>query len=237
MKREYLKGLKAGIPICLGYLAVSFTFGLVAVNGGMPIWMAFVISITNLTSAGQFACTKLILASAGFFEIALTTLVINLRYSVMSLTLSQKLKEGTGRLHRLLFSFGITDDTFVVASMEKAPLTSGYMYGLITLPIFGWSFGTFLGGSISTLLTKTMQNAMGIALYGMFIGLTIPAARKSVKVLLVMLLAIAISCVIKFVPIFGSISSGFCVIISAIIASTIGAFFGEAPQEGGEQHG
>ena len=169
--KNYKYGIQKGIPIFLGYLPVSFTFGFMAVSGGLPVWLAVFISVTNLTSAGQFAGTNLIFAQAGYLEIALTTFVINLRYSLMSLSLSQKIHHKTPVWKRLIFSFGITDETFVVASMESGTLSAGYLLGLMTLPFVGWSLGTFLGGSVSTLLPLSLQNAMGIGLYAMFLSL------------------------------------------------------------------
>ena len=141
-KQEYKEGLSGGLAIGLGYLPVSFTYGFMAVSGGLPVWVAVLISLTNLTSAGQFAGTNLIFAGAGYLELTLTVLVINLRYMLMSLSLSQRLEKGMSTVKRLLFSFGITDETFVVASVRKGDLTFPYLMGLITLPIVGWTTGT-----------------------------------------------------------------------------------------------
>lgn len=223
-KKSFMEGVKSGIPIGMGYLPVSFTFGFLAVSGGLPVWVSCFISLTNLTSAGQFAGTNLILAGAGYVEVALTTLVINLRYMLMSLSLSQKLSETTGTLERLVLAFGITDETFVVSSLQPGILKSSYMIGLMTMPIFGWNLGTLLGGSISTLLPQALQNAMGIALYAMFIALIIPAARKSLQVLSVIVMAVTINCLLKYLPVFSFISSGFRVILATILASAYGAW-------------
>ena len=144
-KREFKKGIKSGLPIGIGYIPVSFTFGFLAVSGGLPIWVAAVISLTNLTSAGQFAGTNLIFAGAGYLEVALTTFVINIRYMLMSLSLSQKLERKTGTLARLVMAFGITDETFVVGSLRQGTLTAPFMLGLILMPIAGWNLGTLMG--------------------------------------------------------------------------------------------
>ena len=215
-KKTFYEGLKSGIPIGLGYLPVSFTFGFLAVSGGLPVWVAVFISLTNLTSAGQFAGTNLILAGAGYFEVALTTFVINLRYMLMSLSLSQKLDEKTGTGARLALAFGITDETFVVSSLHPGILKASYMLGLITMPI--------LGGAISAVLPQALQNAMGIALYAMFIALILPAARKSRSVCCVIILAVVMVCILKYVPVFAGISSGFRVILVTIAASAFGAW-------------
>lgn len=223
-KDTFIKGVKHGIPIGVGYLPVSFTFGFLAVSGGLPVWMACLISLTNLTSAGQFAGTNLILAGAGYFEVALTTFVINLRYMLMSLSLSQKLDQTAGTLKRLVLAFGITDETFVVASLQPGILKASYMLGLISMPILGWNIGTLMGGTVSTILPAALKNAMGIALYAMFIALIIPAARDSVKVLYVILAAVAVNCILKYIPLFGFISSGFRVILATVLASAYGAW-------------
>ena len=217
-------GLRSGIPIGLGYFPVSFTFGFLTFSGGLPLWAGLMISVTNLTSAGQFAGMNLILAGAGYGELALTTLIINLRYMLMSLALSQKIDKKIPVWQRLIFSFGITDETFVVASMERKPLKAGYMFGLILLPILGWDLGTLCGGCISSLLPQALQNAMGIALYAMFIALIVPAARDSFKVLLIIIIAVAVTCILKYVPAFGFISSGFRIIIATVAAAAVGAW-------------
>lgn len=156
-KDAFTEGLKSGIPIGLGYFPVSFTFGFLAVSGGLPVWVACLISLTNLTSAGQFAGTNLILAGAGYLEVALATFVINLRYMLMSFSLSQRLEKATGTLGRMALAFGITDETFVVSSLKKGSLRASYMIGLMMMPILGWNLGTLFGGSISTLLPQALQ--------------------------------------------------------------------------------
>lgn len=216
---EYKDGFKKGIPIGLGYLPVSFTFGVMAVAGGMPVALAIFTSLSNLTSAGQFAGTKLIFAAASYFEIALTTLVINLRYMLMSLALSQKMDESTGTLQRLLIGYGVTDEVFAIASVEKKKITASYMYGLITPPVVGWTLGTALGALISGLLTESVANAMGIALYGMFIAIIIPPAKKSKPIVITIIIAIVTMVTLETVPLFGFISEGFRVIIATLISA------------------
>ena len=233
--KDFIKGLKGGFPIFLGYLPVSFTFGFMAVSGGFPVWLAVLMSLTNLTSAGQFAGTNLIIAGVSYIEISMTTFVINLRYMLMSLALSQKINRKIPVWKRLIFSFGITDETFVVASTQGENISASYMLGLITLPFIGWAVGTFLGGSISGILPVKLQNAMGIGLYAMFIAIVIPVARESKQVLLIVILAIIVTCILKYVPIFAFISSGFRIIIATVIAAGIGAFlFPKTYEEEGE---
>lgn len=222
-KQQFQYGIKRGLPIAIGYLPVSFTFGLMAVNGGLPVWLAIFISLTNLTSAGQFAGTNLIFAGAGLFEIGLTTFVINIRYMLMSLSLSQKIDTNIGLFKRLVFSFGITDETFSVASMETGKLSNAYLLGLISGPIVGWSLGTALGALICSALPASLASAMGIALYGMFIAIIIPPARKSKAVVVVLALSIVIHCCLRYLPVFSFISSGFQVILATMLSAGIGA--------------
>lgn len=229
---RYIDGVRKGLPIGLGYIPVSFTFGFMAVSGGMPAWIAVFISMSNLTSSGQFAGTQLILAGASYLEIAVTTLIINIRYSLMSLSLSQKLVPKTSVLHRLLFSFGITDEIFAVASMEKEQIDHVFMYGLITLPFIGWTAGTVLGAFSTGILPDSLKGAMGIALYAMFIALIIPPSKHSRPVLIIVLISIAITCIIKYLPIFSFISSGFRIIIASVLTAGIGTFlFPEVTEE------
>lgn len=220
-KKQYALGVKRGLPIAVGYLPVSFTFGLTAVSGGLPVWLAIMISLTNLTSAGQFAGTNLIIAGAGYLEITLTTFIINIRYMLMSLSISQKIERKTTLMQRLIFAFGITDETFTVASMEEGKLSYRFMLGLITGPILGWTLGTALGALICSSLPQNLSDAMGIALYGMFIAIIIPPARKSIRVVLVLAISVGITCILRYVPGLSVISSGFRVIIATVLSAGI----------------
>lgn len=220
---SYKEGFKDGIPIGLGYLSVSFTFGMMAVNTGLPVWLAVLISMTNLTSAGQFAGISLIAAGAPYIEMALTQMVINMRYALMSISLSQK-TDGTFTLfHRLLISFGITDEVFAVVSGKSSDIGTKYMYGLITAPYLGWASGTLIGAVASTILSESLGSALNIAIYGMFIAIIIPPAKRSKPVLKVVLLAVATSCILRYTPILNIISDGFVIIICAVTASAAGA--------------
>lgn len=222
-KKEFIHGIKRGMPIAIGYIPVSFTFGLMVVSGGLPVWMAVFISLTNLTSAGQFAGTNLIISGAGFLEITLTTFVINIRYMLMSLSLSQRIDKSMPLGERLITAFGITDETFAVSSTEAGILTYSYLLGLMIGPIIGWSTGTLLGALISSTLAESLSSAMGIALYGMFIAIIIPPAKKSKAVVTVILISVAIACILRYIPLFSIISSGFRVIIATILGAAIGA--------------
>ncbi|MEG2684956.1 MAG: AzlC family ABC transporter permease [Erysipelotrichaceae bacterium] len=220
---SYKKGFTDGIPIGLGYLSVAFTFGVMCTSANIPVSVALLISMTNLTSAGQFAGLSLILANASLFEMALTQLIINLRYALMSLSLSQKIDDKVSTVQRCLIAFGNTDEIFAVASGSKTDIGPKYMYGLITAPYLGWSLGTLIGASASSILPASIMSALGIAIYGMFIAIIIPPTKKFKGIKNVIILAIIISCIFKYISIFSFISNGFAIIICTIIASTYGA--------------
>lgn len=151
-RKLFAKGFRHGIPIGLGYLSVAFTFGMKAVADGLSPLEALLISMTNVTSAGQFAGLPLILAQASYLEVALTQLIINLRYALMSLSISQKMDSDMNTPRRLLFSFMNTDEIFAVASSQPGKVSHWYLYGLMTAPYLGWSVGTILGAVAGTLL-------------------------------------------------------------------------------------
>lgn len=222
-QNSFSAGLRDGIPIGLGYLSVSFAFGMTAVSSGIPVWAAIAISMTNLTSAGQFAGISMITAMAGYFEVALTQLVINLRYALMSLSLSQKLERNVKTPARLGISFGITDEIFAVASTQNGRVGTRYMTGLILIPYIGWALGTGLGAAASMLLPAAVQSALGIAIYGMFLAILVPAAKKSLPILTVVVIAAALSCMFRWIPGLNQISGGFVIIICSIAAAGIGA--------------
>ncbi len=221
MQKPFVKGLSHGIPICLGYFSVSFGFGILAVKSGLHAIDAILISLTNLTSAGQAAGVGIIAAAGTLLEMAATQFVINLRYSLMGLSLSQKLSDSFTTFHRLIASFGITDEIFAVASSQKEMLVPSYMYGLILVSATGWVSGTAAGAVAGMALPATLTAAMGILLYGMFIAIIIPAARTSRKDLFVICLAAAFSAIFKYL--LPAVSFGFAIIISAVAAAVIGA--------------
>lgn len=218
----FKQGLKDGIPIFLGYLAVSFAFGIFCITEGLTPLVAIITSLTNLTSAGQFAGVKLMIVLAPYIEIFLTVLLINLRYSLMSIALTQKLDDSTKVYQKLVFGFGVTDEVFAV-SVQKDKITARYMYGLILLPIVGWTLGTALGCISSDILPSRVLDALGISLYAMFIAIIIPEARKKLSVFLVVLLAAGLGVLFYYTPYLKEISIGFQIIISTLVASIFGA--------------
>ena len=222
-KKEFRSGLKDGIPIALGYFAVSFSLGISMVAAGISSVDGAVMSLTNLTSAGEFAGVRIIAVGGTLAEMALTQLIINLRYSLMSLSLSQKLDESVTFWKKLLIAFGNTDEIFAVAMNHQKSLTLPYMLGLQSLPIVGWTLGTFLGAIATGLMPTSVSIAMNVMLYGMFIAIVVPVAKKSRPVLIVTCLAILFSCLFYYIPFLHQISEGITIIICTVLAAVIGA--------------
>lgn len=223
MKTDFLKGVRHGVPIALGYLSVSFAFGIQAVGAGLSPLMAVLISMTNVTSAGQLAGINLMAAAAPLTEMALTQLTINLRYALMSLSLSQKLDKSMTTLHRMGFAFCNTDEIFAVASSQPGRVGKWYLYGLMSMPYFGWALGTLLGAVAGSLLPQFLISALGIAIYGMFLAIIIPPSRKNKAVCAVVVMASLMSIAFKYLPLLNTISPGYVIIICAVAASAIGA--------------
>lgn len=218
----FKKGLRDGIPICLGYFSVSLAFGVLAVHGGLSLWEATLISLLNLTSAGQYAGLTIIMAGGTLVEMALSQLLINARYSLMAVSLSQKLDKRFTTPYRLILGFAITDENFAVASGNKT-VTRSYMAGLAILPILGWTGGTLCGALLGNILPLVVQSALGVALYGMFIAIVTPKAKADRDVLLVVGIAILCSTMMYYLPLLKDVSDGFSVIICTCIAAAFGA--------------
>ncbi|MGI6116992.1 MAG: AzlC family ABC transporter permease [Bilifractor sp.] len=229
MNREWKEGFIAGIPIFLGYLSVSFGIGILASGAGMTVWEAVLMSAANLTSAGQVAGIEIIAQAGSVLEVIATQFVINLRYALMALSLSQKIDDSFHTPQRLAASFGITDEIFALCIAREKKVSPGYMGGIIVISASGWVLGTFLGAAAGEILPASLTAAMGIMLYGMFVAIVLPVARKSRRVMAVSLIACAMSCLFRYV--FTAVSSGFAVIICAIASSVLGAAFFPAPDE------
>ncbi len=218
---KFFTGIKHGIPICLGYLSVSFAFGITAVDSGLSILEALFISMSNLTSAGQLAAVPIIAGGGTLIELAIAQLIINLRYSLMSVTLSQKLGKTVSLLDRFIIAFAVTDEIFAVSSSKPYQVGRRYMYGLIITPFLGWSLGTLLGAVAGNILPDSVTAALGIAIYGMFIAIVVPVIKKSIPTALCVLIAVALGCAFNYLPLLSSVPSGFVIIICAVIASAI----------------
>lgn len=221
--KEYIRGLKDGLPIGLGYLSVSFSFGMMAVNMGIPWWIAVLISMTTVTSAGQFAGIGLIVSGAPIIELVLSQIVINLRYSLMSASLSQKLDMSMTTLRRLVVSFFVTDEVYGVASEKPDELGNIYLYGLGTAPVIGWTLGTLLGALAGGIMPDMLRSALSIALYAMFAAIILPPAKKHRPAFAVIAISVGLSCIFKFTPYLKNLSSGFVIIVCAVAASGFGA--------------
>ena len=172
-KQEIQQGFRDGAPIALGYFSVSFSFGIMAAGGGLSVFQAALTSLTNMTSAGQFAGLQIMAAGGALLELAATQLIINLRYALMSLSLSQKLSGEVTMWQRFVIAFANTDEIFAVAMSHNRELTFSYLVGLQVLPILGWTGGTACGAAAGSLLPASVNSALNVALYGMFIAVVI----------------------------------------------------------------
>lgn len=232
-KQQFMRGLHDGVPIALGYFAVSFTFGMMAVSGGLSVWQATLISLTNLTSAGQFAGLDIMIACGSLWEMALTQLIINLRYSLMSFSLSQKLERNLAPWHRFAVAFGMTDEIFGVSASQQGRLNPFYNYGAMSVAVPGWTFGTLAGAIAGNIMPGFLASALSVAIYGMFLAVIIPPAKKHRAVLKVVVGAIAVSTLFACTPVLNKVSSGFVIIITTLAVAGMAAYF--CPIEDGEE--
>ncbi|PZW69205.1 AzlC family ABC transporter permease [Fibrobacter sp. UWR1] len=218
----FSKGVKDGLPIGVGYFAVSFAFG---INAGAALnsWLlATFISMTNVTSAGQFAGLKIMSSATGtLIELAIASFFINLRYSLMAISLSQKVSPSFTTAKRLLLATGITDEIYAVSMAQKEKVNPIYFLGLMTLPYLGWSGGALTGAVCGQILPDMVVNALGVALYGMFVAIVVPPMKSSRPTLIAVLIAIALSFAFFYAPVLKDVSSGFAIIICAVVASLI----------------
>ena len=235
MMKNYLRGLKAGVPIALGYLPVSFSLGILAVSLGFHVWQAVVISMLTLTSAGQLSGIHTMCIPGQYAEMLISQLTINVRYSFMSVCLSQKTDSRFKGIYRLLLGFFMTDEIFAVASMEKS-VSRSFFFGLSTAPFFGWTVGTLLGASLGDILPERVMNALCIAIYGMFIAIVIPQIRTEKKLIFPVLISILLSSAFYYLPLLSEISSGIAMTVCAVFAAVFGALvFPVKPEEQEEE--
>ncbi len=232
---SFKKGLTDGLPIGLGYLAVSFSFGILAVAGGLNVWQATLISMTNLTSAGQFAGLTIMVSGGGIAEMIVSQFIINLRYSLMSISLSQHIDSSMKIPQKLFFGEFHTDEIFAVSMGRPEKLGRKYFLGVIIAPYVGWSLGTFLGAVCGEILPAMITSALGVALYGMFIAIVVPVMKHSWKMSIVVAIAVIMSVCFTYVPGINQITSGFAVIICAVSASLFGAIVFPLKEEKKEQ--
>lgn len=222
-KTWYLRGLKAGIPIGLGYLAVAFTLGIAARRAGLTAFQATLTSFLINASAGEFVGFTLIGAGASLLEVAIMEAVANARYLLMSFSLSQKLHPKTGILHRLLIGWYVTDEVFGVSISAPGYLNPWYTYGAITLACPGWAIGTCLGVIMGNVLPASVVSALSVGLYGMFIAIFVPASKKNRTVLIVVLASMALSFAFARIPLFSGMTEGVRTIILTVALSAAAA--------------
>ena len=215
--KQLQKGLHDGIPIGLGYLAVSFTFGIMAAGAGLTAPEAILMSFTNLTSAGQFAGLGIIQAGGSLLEMAAAQLIINLRYCLMSCALSQKFSPDMPFLHRFFVSYGVTDEIFGVSVCRQGELSPFYNYGLMGTAVPGWTLGTLLGALSGGLLPARLLSALNVALYGMFLAVVIPPARENRILAGVILISMALSALFSWLPPLNGLSSGTVIIVLTVL--------------------
>ena len=224
-KNYFLQGMRDGMPVCLGYFAVSFAFGIQAVGIGLSVFESAVLSAANVTSAGQFAALGIIAAGASYIELAFTQLIINLRYFLMSCALSQRISPKMSLWHRLGIAYGVTDEIFALSAAQPVPLSPYYNYGMIAVAIPGWILGTLFGAVAGNILPVILTNALGVALYGMFVAIVVPPAKKNRVIAGAALLAMALSALFTYAPLLKEISSGFRIILITVAVSALAALF------------
>lgn len=228
---EYRAGVKAGLPVCVGYFSVSFGFGAMAVAQGLSVWQAVLISASNLTSAGQFAGLTVIAAGAAILEIVLTQLVINSRYALMSLALGQRLGSDVGIGRRMIAAFFNTDEVFALGMSRPGKLTTAYFVGAGTIAALGWVAGTAMGAVAGSVLPLAVRTALGVMLYGMFIAIVVPPARKEKPMLVAMALALVFSCLFTWMPGLKNVSAGLAIVICTVAAAALCALLFPIPDE------
>lgn len=230
-KEEYTLGIRRGLPVGLGYFSVSFGFGAMAVSKGLSVAQSTLISASNLTSAGQFAGLTTIVENSGLWMMILTQLIINSRYALMSLALSQKMGQQIGLLPRLLIAFFNTDEVFALAMAREHTLTVPFLYGLGLLPMAGWVSGTLFGALAGSILPLSIRTALGVMLYGMFIAIIIPPAKKERPVALAALLALILSSLFAWVPALQNAPKGTPIVICTVAAAALCAWLFPVEEE------
>jgi len=232
--QDFKAGMKAGMPVCIGYFSVSFGFGAMAVAQGLSVWHAILISATNLTSAGQFAGLTVIAAGAAIIEMILTQLVINSRYALMSLALGPRFGPSVGTGKRLAAAFFNTDEVFALGMAREGKLTTSFFVGAGIVAAIGWISGTAAGALAGSLLPATLQMALGVMLYGMFIAIVVPQAKTDRRMLVNVLLALVLSCLFAWMPLLKQVSSGLAIVICTVAAAAVCAVLFPVEEEAAE---
>jgi len=227
-KHDFTAGIKAGLPIGLGYFAVSIAIGMYWAQGKLPPLSSAVFSLTNMSSTGQFAGTTIIAAQGGLVELAVTTALVNLRYLLMSTSLSQRLTSTNprpvGSLKRMVMALGVTDEIYAI-NIGRTHVGFAHYLGSMILPILGWVSGTLVGAFVGEALPKAVENAAGILLYAMFIAIVMPPFKQSSQVKIVVAIAAGTSVALAFAPVVSQLSPGWHIIIATLVAAGLGATF------------
>ena len=214
-------GFRDGLPIGIGYAAISFTVGFFSVVSGLDWLQALLISALNLTSAGQIAAIPIIAASGSLIELALTQLVINSRYALMSISLSQRLGESVRFRDRFIIAFFNTDEIFAVACGKDSMLGKNYLFAIAVFPYLGWSLGTLFGALLGGVLPSLLIGAMSVAIYAMFIAIVTPAAKTHLATTLCIVMAIAASFAFEFLPYLKTIPRGMVIVAITVVLSAL----------------
>lgn len=222
-KEWYFKGLRDGIPIALGYFAVAFTLGIAAKKAGLGAVQAFLASGLTNASAGGYAAFTLIGSGAAYIELAITELIVNARYLLMSCALSQKIAPETPLFHRMLMAFDVTDEIFGISVSVTGTLNPFYNYGAMSVAIPGWAFGTLFGVIMGNVLPARLVSALSVGLYGMFLAIIIPPARKNKVIAALVIISMAASLAFSKISLLANVSDGMRIIILTVIISLLAA--------------
>ena len=222
-RKQFFRGIRTGIPISLGYLAVSFTLGITAKNAGLSAFQAALTSLLVNASAGQYAAFTMMAAQSGYLQTAIMMGVTNARYILMSCALSQKLPANSKLWHRLVIGFNVNDEIFGMAIAEEEKLNPYYYFGMMAIAMPGWALGTFLGTSVGNILPGSVVSALSVGLYGMFLAVIIPASKKSRIILGVVIVSMAASFALEVIPLFSVVASGTRTIILTVVIASIAA--------------
>ena len=217
----FIRGLRDGVPIGLGYFAVAFSLGIVAQKAGLTPLQGFIASFFNVASAGENALFNSILEHASYFEVAIITFVVNARYFLMSCSLSQRFSPDTKFIHRLGVGFGVTDEIFGISIAQEGKLNPLYNYGAIAISVPLWSIGTSLGIIAGNILPVRVVSALSVALYGMFLAIIIPPAKKNVIIAIAVTVSFIASYICGIIPHIRELSGGTRTIILTVLISSI----------------
>ncbi len=230
-KKWYKRGIRDGIPIALGYFVVSFTLGILAKKAGLTAFQAFLTCGLTNASAGANAGFNAIAENVGYIDIALTTLIVNARYLLMSTALSQKLDVNTPLCHRMLVAFDVTDEIFGISVSVKGTLNPYYNYGAMMVAIPAWALGAAFGVIMGDVLPASIVSALGVGLFGMFIAIVIPPARQNKVIAGIVIISMLLSFAMASLPLVKELSSGIRVIILTVVIALAAAILFPVKEE------